>query len=420
MTRYKEALEVIKQATTFGIEQSLAGMTTLVKKLGDPQLAYPCVQIAGTNGKSSTTRFIAAFLRSQGLRVGLYTSPELVEYPERIEIDGAVVSKERFAEAVLEANRVAKEAIAAGEIALATEFELITAAAFWLFAQERVDYAVLEAGMGGRWDATSVMSPRVALITGVGLDHIDILGDTVEKIAAEKAAIIKPGSLAILGPGTAETRDVFEARCREVGVEAPLVVDPAAVLDTLGLDMGRFPGYQKQNIACALVATQAVLGDEALDWDAIQQVLDTLSIPGRFELLRREPPLLIDASHNPQSSEVLAQSLVESQGLDEGSGHIKGYDTLLLGVLADKDADGIIKALAGLFDTVVVTQTTSPRAIPVGELAHRVARLTGGEPEAFDTVALALEALSTRGAAVVATGSITLAGEVKGIFTGQL
>lgn len=413
MTQYEEALEVLEQALTFGIEQSLVGMTTLVHRLGDPQLAYPCIQIAGTNGKSSTTRFTAAFLRSQGYKVGLYTSPELVEYPERIEIDGLVVTKESFGQAVLKAHEAAQEAIAAGEMQLVTEFELITAAAFWLFAQEKVEYAVLEAGLGGRWDATSVISPQVAMITGVGLDHVAILGDTVEKIAAEKAAIIKPGSVPILGPGTAETRAVFEARCQEVGVGAPIIVDGEACCNGMGLSTKRYPNYQRQNIACAIVAMQVVVGSD-IDIPAIQRVLDTLSIPGRYELLRREPPLLIDASHNPQSSEVLAQALKENQGIDDKTGHIRGYDTLLLGILADKDADGIIKALVPLFDNLVVTQTTSPRAIPADELAAEVLKITGREPEVFATVRAALEDLSAREAAVVATGSITLAGEVKG------
>jgi len=424
--------------------------------LGDPQLTYPCIQVAGTNGKSSTARFTAAFLHSQGFKVGLYTSPDLVEYPERMEIDGVVVSRERFAQAVFRAHEATQEAVAAGKMWGTTEFELLTAAALWLFADEQVDFAVLEVGLGGRWDATSVVSPAVAVITGVGLDHMDILGDTIEEIASEKAAIIKPGCVPVLGVGTAETREVFLARCTEVGVEpvfvgqlrdgayvgqvrdgawCPIFYDhmpfsnedvkngtPSPVPHLSHISpvpqlshplVPRFPSYQKQNIACALAATKAALRVD-LNVAAIQHVLDTLTIPGRFELLRKSPPLLIDASHNPQSATVLAEALIESCGLNTATGHLNDYDTLLLGVLSDKDAKGIVAALAPLFDNLVVTQSSSPRAIPADELAKVVHQVDScRDVEVFATVSQALEELTKRGASVVATGSITLAGDIK-------
>ena len=414
MTSYQEALALLEYSSKFGIAPTLEGATILTRWIGDPQLSYPCVQIAGTNGKSSTSRFIAAFLHSQKKKVGLYTSPELVEHPERMEIDNTVVSRERFALAVFKAHEAALKAIAAGEILSATQFELFTAAALWLFAEEKVDFAVLEAGLGGRWDATSVATPKVAVITGVGLDHTELLGDTVEKIAVEKAAIIKSGCIPILGPGTAETRSAFLERCEEVGV-TPIIVEPDDYLDGYGLSFSRYPSYQKQNIACALAATQAALG-QPLDFSAIQHVLDTLTIPGRFELLRQQPPLLIDASHNPQSAQVLAQVLRENQGFDEISGRIRGFDTLLLGVLVEKDAEGIISILTPLFENLVVTQSHSPRAISAEALADRVRQTTGRKPEVFPTVAAALGELTRREAAVVATGSITLAGDVKRVW----
>ena len=413
MSPYQEALSVLKHLSAFGIEPSLEGVTVLMRWLGNPQLNYPCIQIAGTNGKSSTARFTAAFLYSQGKKVGLYTSPELIEYPERLEIDGVVVSQGCFATAVLSAYGAAQEAVAAGEIWGITEFELLTAAALWLFADEHVDFAVLEVGLGGRWDATSVVDPQVAVITGVGLDHMAILGDTVEEIAAEKAAIIKPGCVPVLGTGTLETRGIFLARCEEVGVTAPLIADYEGQSAGLGLSSPkRFPSYQKQNIACALAATRAALGENP-DATAIRQVFETLTIPGRFELLRDQPPLLIDATHNPQSAQVLAQALIETQGLDKATGHIKGFDTLLLGVLSDKDAEGIIKELAPLFDRLMVTESASPRAIPAAELANKVEHATGHKPEVAGSVSLALDELTRRDAAVVATGSITLVGDIK-------
>jgi dihydrofolate synthase/folylpolyglutamate synthase len=327
---------------------------------------------------------------------------------------------------------------------------------------------VLEVGLGGRWDATSIVSPRVAVITGIGLDHTAILGDSIEQIAAEKAAIIKPGCIAVLGPGTAPVREVFRARCAEVGatpvcveaqdtrgtvsfgskdtketvplvsfdtketvplvsetvpfVSVPLVLSPCA---------SPFPRYQEQNIACARAAVEAALG-HALAPETVQQALAGLSIPGRFELIREQPPLLIDASHNPQSARVLAEALIERYGCDPATGHLRGFDTLLLGILGDKDASGIIDALVPLFEHVVTTQSPSPRAIPAAELAHLVAKATdstagatgddtadntaGVTPESFPSVAHALRTLTARNAATVATGSITLAGEVKRII----
>jgi len=417
-TSYQAALTLIKSLAAFGIEPSLEGVAELMHWLDDPQQSYPSIQIAGTNGKTSTARFTAAFLRSQGYKVGLYTSPELVEYRERMEVDGEVVSEQGFAAAIFAAWEATGRAVDAGVIWGVTEFELVTAAALWLFAREQVDFAVLEVGLGGRWDATSVVSPKVAVITGIGLDHMAILGDTIEKIAAEKAAIIKAGSIPVLGPGTETTREVFLARCDEVGA-APIIVKDTDYCEELRVDPSRFPSYQRPNIACALAATRAALG-ERLDMDAIQKALDTLSIPGRFELLREQPPLLIDASHNPQSAQVLTYALREAWGIERASGYLKGFDTLLLGILADKDAMGIIRALVPLFKNLAVTQSSSPRAIPAVELAERVLQVTGRNPELFASVPLALETLSKRGAAVVATGSITIAGEVKGWFTNKV
>lgn len=177
---YREALEALQGALKFGINPGLGPIERMCAALGDPQGAYRCVQVAGTNGKSSTSRMTAALLRSQGIKTALYTSPELVRYPERMEIDGRVVSDGQFASAV----EAALGAAAACSIE-ATEFELLTAGALWLFAQEGVEAAVLECGLGGRWDATSVCTPQVAVITGIALDHTHILGDTLEAIAAE-------------------------------------------------------------------------------------------------------------------------------------------------------------------------------------------------------------------------------------------
>ncbi len=417
---YEEAIKHVMSALKFGIDPSLEPIAALCQVMGQPQDAYKCVQIAGTNGKSSTSRMIAALLHAGGKRVGLYTSPHLVEYPERIEIDGRVIDKQLFADGM-------EAVLRAGECCgvVPTEFELLTAAAFWIFAHEGVDVAVLECGLGGRWDATSVCKPQVAVITGIGLDHVAILGDTVEKIAAEKAAIIKSGAVAVLADELV-AREVFVERAKQVGSEF-IDVD-CNVSVPYASALAHMPSYQLRNAATALTAVAAFekhcgkaskcanVGEGASENENVdangcasahvtfEKAFSRLVIPGRFETLRQKPLLLIDAAHNPQSASVLAEELKKRQ-LD---------CTLVLGVLADKDCDGIVETLAPIFQRIVVTQSSSPRALPVAELAKLV-RLQGKEPRIAQSVKEALE--MTCDEDVIATGSITIAGEVKAIFS---
>lgn len=397
---YQESIAALEGALKFGIDPSLEPIRKMCAALGNPQDAYSCVQVAGTNGKSSVTRMTAAILRGQGHKVGLYTSPELVRYPERMEIDGAVVGDQQFADAVEAALG------AAAECGLeATEFELLTAAALWLFAREGVDVAVLECGLGGRWDATSVCTPKVAVITGIALDHTHILGNTLEAIAGEKAPIIKPGSKAVLAPGLA-AHEVFDARIDEVGAEA-IEVDPL-VGELFADALAHMPSYQKSNAAVAFAAAKALEGPIALE-DA-SEALSALQIPGRFETLRKEPLLIIDAAHNPQSAQVLAAE-VRRRFPERAT-----RPTLLIGVLADKDVVGVVRELAGEFDHVVCTRSASPRAIEVDELASIVREAGCQDVRCAATIPEALALLAAT--PTIASGSITVAGEVKGCFLG--
>ena len=396
---YDDAVATLEDALKFGMDPSLEPIRAMCAAMGDPQKRYRCVQVAGTNGKSSTTRMIAVLLHAQGLRVGLYVSPHLIKYPERIEIDGRVVSDEDFARGI----EVALDA-AARACVQATEFELLTAAALWLFAREDVDWAVLECGLGGRWDATSVVDPQVAVITGVALEHTAILGDTIEKIAGEKAAIIKPGSHAIFAHDLA-AQGVFERQAQDVGTPYSYAkLDATRAFDD---ELAYMPAYQRSNLATALAAVTVALG-HAPSPESASIALGGLVIPGRFEILRHDPLVIVDAAHNPQSAHVLAGEL---RRLFDGDAAIP---TLLLGVLDDKDARGIIRELCPLFDRIVVTASSSTRAVPATELASLVAEETGVRPEATHDVRAAQELLS--GEPIVATGSITVAGEVKGIW----
>ena len=441
---FTDALAALRRALAFGINPSLVGVTQLCAALGDPQNGFASVQVTGTNGKTSTARLTAALLRAEGVRTGLYTSPELERYPERIEIDGEIVSDADFAlalSATLSAAAVLRGDAAIGTAEGFTEFELLTAAALWLFRERGVEIAVLEVGLGGRWDATSVVSPSVAVITGVGLDHTGILGDTLEAIAAEKAAIIRPATAPILGPGTVGVESVFIARAEALSTHAravrlhgaptpvaealtvrfvmtarPTAPGGATVVDVRGIH-GEYPrlsmtgpAYQAANIATAVATAEAALG-RVLDAARIRRALAGITMPGRFELIGTAPPLLIDASHNPQAAAALAGAIRDA--FPDSTRR----PTLLLGILADKDARGIVEALSPVAGAIVVTQSSSARALPADELAALVRDVTGTSPQAvYATVAQALaEVRHTATYGLVVTGSVTTAGEARGI-----
>lgn len=411
---YNEAISKLRHALKFGMNPSLEPIRAMCRELGQPQQYYSCIQVAGSNGKSSTSRMTAALLHAHGRKTGLYTSPHLVRYPERIEIDGKVVDDRLFADGI-------QAALAAAERAgiEATEFELLTAAALWIFHKERVDVAVLECGLGGRWDATTVVDPRVAVITGVALEHTKILGDTVEKIAAEKAAIIKPDATAVLAADLAAS-EVFEHRARSVGARL-VQVNPHAS-DDFEIALEHLPLYQRANAATSLTAAGVLLGS-AMDKDACMRALRQVVVPGRFEILREQPLLMIDAAHNPQSAQVLAKELMHRfvvatappalAQAQMGAGR-KPVPTLLLGVLADKDVRGVVEALVPLFDDVVVTASQSPRSISARHLASIVEDVSGKPPRVAPTIAAALDLLQDT--PTLATGSITVAGEVKRVW----
>ena len=445
---YVEALAHVRGALRFGICPLLETVEDMLAELGDPDLSFECVQIAGTNGKTSTARYAAAILSGEGLRTALYTSPELVSYTERMEVGGVPVPEGAFAHGVSAAKvageRVNARRATAGERPYdITEFDTLTVAAMVVFAEAGVDVAVLECGLGGRWDATSAAkSTRAVAVTGIGLDHMHVLGDTLEEIAGEKAAIIKPGRTCVLGAGTAEPKsveDVLLSRAREAGV-TPVLVRPEGVDETAyaGMPFAGFrvirrqhrlgapleldvrtpratyselaalkPAYQAQNIACAVALCEEFLG-RALDADGLFTSVVQCPTPGRFQLLRPDPPVLIDACHNPQSVEAFVSALSDVAPVREER------PLLLTAVLADKDASGIAGLLAAAFPRVAVTQTKSPRALSADDYA-RILREAGADVVAtYPTVEAAALALCEE--SYVACGSITLAGELAGLF----
>lgn len=437
--------EVIALAADTGRISGDAGplLETVVDMLdeaGRPDEHFDCIQVAGTNGKTSTTRFTAAILRGEGKRTALYTSPQLVRYEERMEVDGAVIAPEVFSHGVsvaVEAGaRVNARRVAAGESAYTiTPFDLLTVAALVVFAEQGVEVAVLEVGMGGRWDATSATDPVAVAVTGIGLDHMRILGDTIEEIAQEKAAVIKPGRFVALGEGTHEpgVQRVMEERCAACGV-IPWVVSHEVIQkpDRIGGDvvfatrtaMGEYrvsmhkPAYQPQNAACAIALAEGYLG-RPLDRLELARSLDRCPIPGRFDVVRLDPLVLVDACHNPQSCENFIAALREAEP------RIEKRPALLIAALSDKDVQGIVDVLVPSFPRVVVTSTACDRALPACDLAAIVREklIASGRDEGellgvHGTVAEALEVWTDLGEPLVAAGTITLAGEVAGLLRG--
>jgi dihydrofolate synthase/folylpolyglutamate synthase len=420
------------------IEPSLARIRGLMHLMGDPQRVFPVLHVAGTNGKTSTARMIDALLTAAGLRTGRYTSPHLVDPAERISLAGEPIDDERLAAAWAEVAPyvavVDATSRAAGEPDLSF-FEVVTALAFAAFADAPVDAAVVEVGLGGTWDATNVVDPAVAVVCPVGMDHMDYLGDTLEQIAAEKAGIIKPGCAAVVARQQPGADAVILERAREVaasvaveGVDFDVVARAVAVGgQVIALRAGgRFVDdillplhgeHQANNAATALAAVEAFL--PGLDADVIRAGFAAATSPGRLEVVRRSPTVILDAAHNPHGAAALALALEESFA----------FATLVgvVGVLSDKDATGMLEALEPVLAHIVCTQPRSPRALAALDLAATAAGVFGEDRvtvaddlgDAIDRAAALAEAdLQYGGSGVLVTGSIVLVGEARALLAG--
>ncbi len=436
--------EIISRRPEHSVDLALDRMTELVGLLGDPQRACPVIHITGTNGKTSTARMSDALLRARGLRTGRFTSPHLVSIRERICIDGAPISPERFVAAYDEiipyVNLVDERHPAAMSF-----FEVLTGMAFAVFADTPVDVAVLEVGVGGRLDCTNVADGVVAVITPISLDHTRLLGDTVEEIAAEKAGIIKPGAVAIqaqqpLGAAEVLLRHAVEvgATVAREGVEFGVLSREQAVggqqLALRGLRgtyedvyLPLFGEYQAANAACALAAVGAFAGvsDEGgtpgLDADLVREAFATVTSPGRLEVVRRSPTIIIDAAHNPAGMAATSAAVQESFTF-----------THLTGVFAasgDKDVLGMLAELEPLLDEIVITRNSSERSMEPGEVAELAAEVFGEDrvtsanrlDDAIEAaVALADEATAEDlpgSSGVLVTGSVITAGDARRLLT---
>jgi dihydrofolate synthase/folylpolyglutamate synthase len=415
------------------IRPRLEPTARLAELLGDPQKSFRVIHVTGTNGKTSTSRFIERLLREHGLRTGRFTSPHLVKLNERMSLDGEPVSDERLYNVWTEIQPIVElvdvELELAGEDAL-TFFEVLAVLGFAIFADAPVDVLVLEVGMGGEWDSTNVADGDVAVFTPISLDHMDRLGDTIEEIAKTKAGIIKPGAIVLSSAQKPEALKVLSDRAASVGEKFLTYGKDFGVITTrvnkLGqtvsvravageyedLNLPVHGGYQAENAALAVAAVEAFLGGGAqriMD-DVVRASFADFSSPGRLQVVNREPLTILDAAHNEDGAKSLANALKESFG--------SPYAVGIISILAEKNARAILEILDASFVEVIITQSESARAIPAEELAELAREVLGSDRVRVQAnpqwaLAEAAKLLSpTLASAIVVTGSVTLVGQV--------
>jgi folylpolyglutamate synthase/dihydropteroate synthase len=453
-------LDIGSRRAEHQIDPTLDRVAALVSLLGDPQRAFQVVHVTGTNGKTSTTRMIESLLRERGLRTGRFTSPHLVSMRERICVDGEPLSAERFIE-LYEEILPYVQLVDEQQPARLSFFEVLTGMMFAAFADAPVDVAVIEVGIGGRWDATNVADGAVAVITPIAMDHMQWLGDTIEKIATEKAGIIKPGAVAVIAQQQVAAAEILLEQSARVGAT---VAREGLEFGVLGRELAvggqhlvlqglrgtygdvylpLFGAHQASNAACALAAAEAFAGvaetttnpdgspvtlgpglsTGGLDPDLVRTAFASASSPGRLDILRRSPTVIADAGHNPAGVAATVLALTESFSFDRIIG--------VVAVAADKDAAGILDELEPVLSEIVVTTNSSPRAMPADDLAELAREVFGEdrihvEPRLDDAIetavaladeadaALADEAGAGLGsAAVLVTGSVVTAGDAQ-------
>lgn len=423
------------------LEPSLDRILAFTELLGDPQRNYRAVHLTGTNGKTSTSRMIDTLLRALDLRTGRFTSPHVEKMSERISIDGEPLDDEAFVRAFTDIAPYTHLVDAAQEHPLSF-FETIVAMAYAAFADAPVDVAVIEVGMGGSWDATNVIDADVAVVTPIAVDHAKYLGDSPAEIATEKSGIIKAGSVAVLAEQSPEVAAVLLARAAEVGAEVVregvefgvLARVPAVggqmltlrgvrgVYDDVFLPL--YGAHQAQNAALALATVESLTGGEALDDDLVRAAFAEVTSPGRLEIVRRSPTIVLDAAHNPHGAAAAAAALEDSFSFSPLVG--------VMGVMEDKDYEGVLAAFEPHLSHLVCTQNSTPRSMSAAALGRAAVEVFGEDrvlvvPDLSDaidraaTLAEAGEAVSSSigSGAVLVTGSVVTVGEARALLKGS-
>jgi dihydrofolate synthase / folylpolyglutamate synthase len=417
---YQQAIDFLFPLHRFGIKPGLERIEALLGALGHPERRLGAiVHIAGTNGKGTVASCVASIFSASGRKTGLFTSPHLVDFTERIRIDGQQISKQRVAEYC---SKLQAAVLETG----ATFFEATTAMAFAFFADEGVDASVIETGMGGRLDATNVVQSDVVIIPSIGMDHTEWLGESIPEIAAEKAAIIKPGSRVFTAvPESGEAFEAIEQAARQAGAELHQFerevactveeVRPGALELRIALD-GAEPqqiqasltgSFHAPNVCLAVMAARS----EGISWEEIGEGLARLGASGyraRLERIADRPAVMLDVSHNPEGMRKTVQALLEIRD------HFR-FLYLIIGVAADKDAVGIVRQIAPVADEIVAVELPVERSLPAAELERLCAEAGAQHISSRRTVAEALEFLDERVEPedmILVTGSFYLAGEV--------
>jgi len=419
---YQSTLEWLFGLETMGIKLGLGNITELLRRLGDPQTSFRSVHVAGTNGKGSVSAMLASILKEQGYRTGLYTSPHLVDFRERIQVDGVMIPSGDLVRLAEEVRGQVEDMSLVNRDSHPTFFEVATALAFLHFAEKDVQQAVVEVGMGGRLDATNVINPDCSVITRIAMEHAKYLGDTLAKIAFEKAGIIKPGIPVV----TAEVQGEAFETIRDIAklANAPLVtVSPGAdyqVLDcslegtnvylpamNCQVRLSLIGAYQASNLGIAYKVVQQLRakGTEISD-PAFRSGIEKVRWPGRLEVVGREPRVIFDATHTPQGAEVVSKDLNHL---------VKGRIVLIIGVLDDKDLEGIVQPFAFISDVAIATQPLTKRAIPAGKVQEALSRYMQKVEVRTSVIEAVRSGISIAGPedTVLVTGSIYTIGEAK-------
>ena len=427
--------ELLKRWPENKIEPTLDRISALTDLLGSPQLSYPTIHIAGTNGKTTTSRIIDGLMTELGYRTGRFTSPHLQSFLERISIKGVAITPAEF---IKNYNDIALylDLIDSKQPHQISYFEALTALAFVAFAEHPVDVGVIEAGLGGQWDATNVVRSQVSVMTPIGLDHMDYLGNTVEEIAQTKAGIFKPESNVVLAAQTPEVAKVLMKQVAKVaaiafreGIEFSVASRAIAVGGQLisingvhglieDIFLPLYGAHQANNAAVALAAVEAFAG-VALDAELVRSAFSKVSSPGRCEVIHRDPTVIIDAAHNPHGAKAIATTI--NSEFD--------FETVIavVAVLGDKDAAGILAQLAEVADYLILSENSSPRALGANELAKIAGQFFTPEqieiiPELRGAITYATEKANLSNqvndgvSAVLITGSVTTAGDAKSIL----
>ena len=425
---YEQCVSYLDRHIAYGVKPGLERINQLLETMGRPDSGYPIIHVAGTNGKTSTSRLATWLLVSHGLTTGTYTSPHLQRVEERLAVNARVSTHDEFALAVSDVAAFA-DILEDGGSDPSTYFELTTAAAFAFFSDQAVNAAVLEVGLGGRLDATNVVDAEVCVVTSIGVEHTEYLGKDVATIAGEKLGILGSGSILVTGPLPDEALEVSTARAAELGIQHRHYGEDFSVLGAergVGGWLVSLEGaeetyediflpvhgrYQLVNLATAVAATEALLGRE-LDIEAVQSAASAATMPGRMEPLASSPFVMVDGAHNADGVRTLVDSLVEEFPNRRWQ--------VVFGVMGDKKVDAMLQYLKPIADGVIVTAASSDRAVAAAQLAERVEAagipvVVGEEPE--HAVEMARAEAGPEGSVLV-TGSLYLVGEVRELLGG--